>query len=108
MGPTQRRSDRSLCARRFIELVVSAVSVRLQDAGEAFKVANGMLMPSIARGVIQRRRRCATVKGPVVADIGPDVPGNRLALGQDRHGRVVAMQPFGSQDVAFDQRMQRL
>ncbi len=27
-----------------------------------------------------------------------------LALGQDRHGRVVAMQPLGGQDMGFDQR----
>ena len=31
-----------------------------------------------------------------------------LAPGQDRHGRVVAMQPLGSQDVALDQRIKRL
>ena len=34
-------------------------------------------------------------EGPVVAHIGPYPPGDRLALGQDRHCRVVAMQPFG-------------
>jgi len=65
-------------------------------------------MPAIARGVIQRRRRRATIKGPVVTDISPDVPLDRLALGQDRHGCVVAMQSFGSQDVGLDQRMERL
>ena len=65
-------------------------------------------MPSIARGVIQHRRRRTTVKGPIITDIGPDMPLDRLALGQDRHGRVVAMQPLGSQHVALDQRMQRL
>ena len=31
-----------------------------------------------------------------------------LALGQDRHRGVVAVQPLGGQDVALDQRMQRL
>ena len=45
---------------------------------------------------------------PVVTDIRPDAPRHRLALGQDRHGRIVAMQSFGSQDVALDQRMKRL
>ena len=34
--------------------------------------------------------------------------GDRLALGQDRHGRVVAVQSFGSQDMGLDQRMQWL
>ena len=69
---------------------------------------HGMLVLSIARGVIERRRRCVTAKGPVVTDIRPDAPRHRLALGQDRHGRIVAMQSFGSQDVALDQRMKRL
>jgi hypothetical protein len=68
----------------------------------------GMLVLSIARGVIERRRRCVTAKGPVVTDISPDVARDGLAPGQDRHGGVVAMQPLGSQDVALDQRMQRL
>ena len=32
---------------------------------------------------------------PVRGDIGPDMTRERLAFGQDRHGRVVAMQPLG-------------
>ena len=67
-----------------------------------------MLVPAVARGVIERRRRRAPAKRPVVADIGPDVPLDRLALGQDRHGGVVAVQPLGGQHVALDQRMKRL
>ena len=65
-------------------------------------------MPSVPRGVIQRRRRRPSLKRPVVADIGPDVPLDRLALRQDRHRGVVAVQPFGRQDVGLDQRMKRL
>ena len=60
-------------------------------------------------GVIQRRRRCPSLKRfAVVSDIGPDVPFDRLALRQDRHRGVVAMQTFGRQNVGLDQRMQRL
>ena len=33
---------------------------------------------------------------------------DRLALGQDRHRGVVAMQPLGGQNMGLDQRMQRL
>ena len=44
---------------------------------------------------------------PVVADVHPDSAGHRLALGEDRNRRVVAMQPFGGQDMRFDQRVQR-
>ena len=105
MGPAQCCRDRSLRSRRIVKLVVPAVGVGLQDAGEVPKMPRGMLMPSIARGVIQRRRRCATAKRPVVTDVGLDVPRNRLAFGQDRHGRVVAVQPLGSQHMALDQRV---
>jgi len=31
-----------------------------------------------------------------------------LVLGQDRHGRVIAVQPLGRQHMAFDQRIKRL
>ena len=37
----------------------------------------GMLLSSIARSVVERRRRRAATKRPVVADIGPDVAGDR-------------------------------
>ena len=107
MCPAQCGRNRSLSAPGIVELVVAAIGVGLQDAGEGLKMLHGMLVLSIARGVIQRRRRCVTAKGPVVTDIGPDAPRHRLALGQDRHGRIVAMQSFGCQDVALDQRMKR-
>ena len=54
MGPAQCCRDRSLRSRRIVKLVVPAVGVGLQDAGEVPKMPRGMLMPSIARGVIQR------------------------------------------------------
>jgi hypothetical protein len=54
------------------------------------------------------RMRRTSRKRPIVADIGPDVPLDRLALGEDRHGGVVAVQPLGGQNIALDQRMERL
>ena len=108
MSPAQCRRDRSRSARGIVKFVIPAVGVGLQDAGEVSKMPHRMLMPAITRGVIQRRRWRGTAKRPVVTDIGPDVSRDRLALGQDRHGRVVAMQPLGSQDVALNERMQRL
>jgi hypothetical protein len=59
---------------------------------------DGMFMPPIPRGVINRRRRRTTAKRTIIADIGPDMPSDRFALGQDRHRRVVAVQPFRSQN----------
>jgi hypothetical protein len=68
----------------------------------------GMLVPAITRGVIQRRRWLAIVKGPVVTDIGPDVACDGFTLDQDQHRDVIAVQPLGSHDMALDQPMQRL
>jgi hypothetical protein len=65
-------------------------------------------MPLVAGGVIERRRRRMSAKGPVVPDIGPDMPLYRLAFRQDRHGGVVAVQPLGCQDMGLDQGMERL
>ena len=56
-----------------------------------------MLVPPIALGVIESRRRRPVPSRPVVADIDPDVALDRLPLDQDRHGNVVAVQPLGQQ-----------
>ena len=48
MGPTQSRGNRPLRARGVVQLVIAAVGVRLQDAGEAVKVPGRMLVPAIA------------------------------------------------------------
>jgi hypothetical protein len=108
VGPTKGGSDRSRRARGIVQLVVAAVGVSLQDTGEAVKMPYGMLVPAIARGIVESGRRRTSSERPIVADIGPDVPLDRLALGQDRHGGVIAVQPFGRQNMALDQRMKRL
>jgi hypothetical protein len=59
-----------------------------------------MLLPPIARGEVERRRRIGATERPIVTHIGPDPPGVGLALGQDGYRRVVGMQALGSQDVA--------
>ena len=46
-------------------------------------------------------------EGTVVANVSPDPPRHRLAFGQDRHGRIVAVQTFGSQDMGRDQIVKR-
>ena len=61
--PTQCRGDRPCRARWVIQLVIAAIGIRLQDAGEAVKVPRGMLVPAVARGVIESCRRRATAKG---------------------------------------------
>ena len=64
--PTQCRGDRPCRARWVIQLVIAAIGIRLQDAGEAVKVPRGMLVPAVARGVIESCQRRATAKGSVV------------------------------------------
>lgn len=40
---------------------------------------------------LKRRRRIGAGEWPIVADVGPDAPGGRLALGGDWHRGVVAV-----------------
>lgn len=63
MCPAQCVRNRSLRALGIVELVVPAIGVGLQDAGKGLKMLHGMLVLSIARGIIQRRSRCVTAKG---------------------------------------------
>ncbi len=107
MAPAHRRNDPRRRALWRIEAVVAAVSVGLKKAGPARKMTLRMPGSSIARGVEQRRRRAVFAERAVVADIDSDTAGVGLALGEDRNRSVVAVQANGSQDVSFDQRVQR-
>jgi len=73
---------------RLVKLVVPIIGIGLQNAGEVAKMPDGMFMPSVPRGIIERRRRCPSPKRPVVADIGPDVPLDVLPFA--RIGTVVS------------------
>ena len=53
--PTQCSRDRSLRTRRIVKLV-PAVGVGLQNAGKALKMPREVLVPAVARGVIQCSR----------------------------------------------------
>ena len=55
--PAQRGGNRPLRARGVVQRVVAAIGVGLQDAGEALQMPCGMLVPAVARGVVERRRR---------------------------------------------------
>ena len=67
----------------------------------------GMFARPIARRVEQRRRRIPAAERPIVADIHPNPACFRLTFRQDRHGDVVAVQPFGRKHVSLYQRLQR-
>ena len=55
-----------------------------------------VLALAVARVIEHRRRRSRSAKRPVVPNIDPETPRVGLALGQDRHNGVVAMQALGA------------
>ena len=67
-----------------------------------------MLAPAITRVVEHRRGRPDAAEGLVVSNINPAPPGIGLAFGQNRHGRIVAMQALGRHDVRFHQVKERI
>ena len=100
MGPAERLGDGTAGAGRRVEPAEAAIGVGLQDPGIAGEMPLGMLAAAVARIVEQHRRRPASpAERAVVADIGPEPAGDRLALGQHRHGGVVAVQPLGSEHM---------
>ena len=68
----------------------------------------GMFLSPISRSVKDRGGWHVTAKGPVIADIGPDVARDGFALRQDRYRGVVSMQALSRQNVGLDQRVQGL
>ncbi len=63
--------------------------------------------PSIARGIIDRRRRRRPGERPVIPHIRPDPAGRAFALRQDADGGVVAMKALGREHMTLDQLEQR-
>ena len=61
-----------------------------------------MLAGPIARVVEHCRRRILPAERTIVAHINPTSPGVGLALGQDRHSRVVAVQSLGRENVSLN------
>ena len=92
------------CGR--VEAGKAAVGIGLEDSGIAGQVPFGMLAAAVAR-IVEEHCRLALAERSVVADIGPEPAGDRLALGEHRHGRVVAVQPLGGEHMGADQLVER-
>jgi hypothetical protein len=105
--PAKGRCHRPGGAVGIVEAVIAAIGVGLQDTAKHIQVMLGVRAGPIARGVEEGRRRIGAAERPVVPDVGPDPAGRRLALGQDRHGRVVGVQPLGRQHMRLDQAVER-
>ena len=67
-----------------------------------------MLAPAVPRIIEDRGRRPGAPERPVFADIDPAARRVGLAFGEDRHGRVIAMQALGGEHMGFDQLAQRI
>ena len=89
-----------------VELAEPGIRVRLQDARIGGEVPLRVFAPPVGRVVEHRRGRRGATERPVVAHIGPQSSGARLAFGQHRHRGVVAVQPLCRQHVSLDQRHQ--
>ncbi|MFK4495962.1 hypothetical protein ABIF86_000253 [Bradyrhizobium japonicum] len=69
MGEAECRRDRHRFPLRVEQRIEAAIAIRLQDTGEGGQMLLGMLAPSVARGVIDRRRRRRPTVGLIVAHI---------------------------------------
>ena len=95
---------------RFVELAIAFIGVSLEDPAVVGQVRLGMLAGPVARVIEHRPRRRGPSKRLVVPHVDPDPASVGLALGQNRHPGVVAMQSLGAQHVglkALEQRHQR-
>ena len=66
-----------------------------------------VLAAAVARVVEQRRWWIGAGERPVVADVHPQPGDVGLELGHDRHGGVIAVQPFGGQHMGLDAPIER-
>jgi hypothetical protein len=105
--PTQRLDQRVRLSCLGVQIVEPSVGIRLQDPAISNEMTLRVLATPVARVVEDRRRRRRSAERSVVADIGPQPPGDRLASGQHGHGGVIAMQTVRCHDVRPDQSEQR-
>lgn len=71
------------------------------------QMAFWMLGGAIARVEEDRRRRIGAAEGLVVAHIGPQPPGARFALCEDRNGRLVAMHARAGENMIANEIVER-
>src|ERR1700755_3013096 len=108
VDPTRGLQNGAGLAIGLIQLVVPAVGVGLENPSVVGEVGLRMFGGPVARVVEHCRRRCGAAERAIVAQVNPTSPRGGLALGQDRHGGVVAVQPLGREDMSFHAPQQRL
>ncbi len=80
----------------------------MQDPLPAGEVPVWVDLLAVRGEVEQRGGRSAACEWPVVPDVGPQARGPRPAASEQRNRGVIAVQPFGIQDMGPDQGMDRL
>jgi hypothetical protein len=88
---------------RRVERIEPGIGIGLKNPAIAGGMLLGMDAGSIRRVEEHRSRRRLAAEGMVVTHVGPNPPGTAVALGQHRHGGVVAMNALGGKDVGLDQ-----
>ena len=84
-------------------MVEAGVGVGLENPAVIGEMPARVLAVAVAGVEVHRRRRVRSAEWPVVANVGPQPADDRLALGQNRHRRVVAVNARRVQNVAPDQ-----
>ena len=77
----------------FIKVMKTRIAIRLQDAGEVGEMLLRMLPLTIFRVGEPYRWRCIVSSSAVIAHIGPESRGLRLARRQHGHRRECLVQP---------------
>ena len=91
----------------FIEPVEAGIGIGLENARIALQMALRVIAGPIARIEEHCRRRIMTAERAVIAHIDPGAPGRRLALGQYRHRRVVAVDAAAGENMRADEIIER-
>ncbi len=93
---------------RKIKLAVAGIGIRLKDAAIIGKMRLWMFTGTVP-GVIEHRRRWRrSAKRSIVPDIAPYSTGDGLAESENRHGRVITVDPFRRERMAFNPPHQRV
>lgn len=107
MRPARCLDQRRRLAGGLVEPIEAGIGVGLENAAEALKMALGMIAAAVARIEEHRRRRVRAPERAVVAHVDPGPRRRRLAPGQHRHRRVVAMHPAAGKDMGADEVVER-
>lgn len=103
VGPTCRFGNRCQLAARFIKPIEPGISVGLEDAAIMGQVLLGMDARAVTREVVNRRGRIGATERGIVAHVRPQSGRYRLALGQEWHRRIVAVNALAPEHMCSDQ-----